>query len=96
MQATGQENFAVLVDAQAAVVDNYTTMSRIWLTKPIYEFLPYLYLLLGLISLLASLYLDFWYWPTVCLLVGVVCLIAGLVVLLRRRDFRRERPRQSQ
>ena len=38
-------------------------MARVWLPKPIYESLPYYYLVAGVISLGAALYLDFWYWP---------------------------------
>ena len=64
---------------------------RLWLTKPIYESLPYFYLLSGLDSLIASVYLDYWLWPVICLFAGVCGLIVGLVVFLRRRDFRRER-----
>jgi hypothetical protein len=61
---------------------------RLWLSKPFYELLPYLYLVSGLGLLLASLYLNYWYWPTVCLVSGIICLIIGLFVFLRRRDFR--------
>jgi len=61
---------------------------RIWLTKPIYETLPYFYVLGGLGLLIASMYLDYWFWPTICLIAGIGCLILGLVILLRRRDFR--------
>ena len=61
---------------------------RIWLSKPIYETLPYFYLLAGVICLVASLYLDYWYWPTLCLIGGAACLAVGLVIFLRRRDFR--------
>ena len=61
---------------------------RIWLSKQIYETLPFFYLFAGAVSLAASLYLDFWYWPTICLVVGFACLILGLVILLKRRDFR--------
>jgi hypothetical protein len=64
---------------------------RLWLTKPIYESLPYFYLLAGFACLIASVYLDYWLWPIICLLGGVCCLIVGLVIFLRRRDFRRER-----
>jgi len=63
---------------------------RIWLSKPIYETLPYFYLLAGVICLMASLYLDYWYWPTICLIGGVACLAVGLIIFLRRRDFRRD------
>jgi len=62
---------------------------RLWLSKPLYEAIPYLYLTAGLAALSASLYLDYWIWPTICLLVGFACIIGGLVIWLRRRDFRR-------
>ena len=59
-----------------------------WISKPIYESLPYFYLLVGAAFLGASLYLNHWHWPTICFAVGLVCLVAGLVVLLKRRDYR--------
>ncbi len=61
---------------------------EMWVSKPIYESLPYFYLLVGAVSLGASMYLSHWYWPTICFIVGLVCLVAGLVVLLKRRDYR--------
>jgi Flp pilus assembly protein TadB len=61
---------------------------RFWLSKPLYEAVPYLYLIAGLVALIASLYLDYWIWPTIGLVVGFACIIGGLVILLRRRDFR--------
>ncbi len=62
-----------------------------WLSKPLYESVPYLYLIAGLVALIASLYLDYWIWPTIGLVVGFACIIGGLVIWLRRRDFRRNR-----
>ncbi|MDJ0907684.1 MAG: hypothetical protein QNI99_00715 [Woeseiaceae bacterium] len=59
-----------------------------WISKPIYESLPYFYLILGAISLAASMYVRYDYWPTICFVTGVLCLVAGLVVLLKRRDAR--------
>jgi len=59
-----------------------------WVSKPRYESVPYFYLRLGGISLAGSLYVNHWYWPTICFVTGVVCLVAGLVVLLKRRDSR--------
>ena len=59
-----------------------------WVSKPIYESLPYVYLVLGAIALGFSLYLNYWYMPTICFVVGLFCLTAGLVVLLKRRDHR--------
>jgi len=59
-----------------------------WVSRPIYESLPYLYMLAGAASLAASMYINHWYWPTICFVTGVLCLVAGLVVLLKRRDYR--------
>jgi len=59
-----------------------------WVSKPIYESLPYFYLLVGLASLGLSMYLNYWYMPTICFVVGFASLVAGLVVLLKRRDSR--------
>ncbi len=59
-----------------------------WVSKPIYESLPYFYLLVGVLSLAASMYLNYGYWPSICFALGLLCLVAGLVVLLKRRDHR--------
>jgi len=66
-----------------------------WLSKPFYEALPYCYIAVGLIALFASLYVNYWYWPLICTVVGITSLIAGLVVWLRRRDYRRSRSRSN-
>ena len=65
---------------------------RLWLSKPIYEALPYFYLLVGVAALFASMYLNYWLWPVICLICGFTCLIAGLVIFLKRRDYRQNRP----
>ena len=62
-----------------------------WLSKPVYELLPYFYLVAGLAALAASIYLNYWHWPTICLAVGFGLLIIGMLVLLKRRDFRQNR-----
>ena len=59
-----------------------------WVSRPIYESLPYLYMLAGVASLAAALYINHGYWPTICFITGLICLVAGLVVLLKRRDYR--------
>lgn len=59
-----------------------------WVSKPIYESLPYFYLLVGALSLGASMYVNHWHWPTICFAVGLICLVAGMVVFLKRRDYR--------
>ena len=67
-----------------------------WLSKSIYESLPYFYLLVGAITLAASMYLTYWYWPSICFTIGLLSLVAGLVVLLKRRDYRSEDRRSGQ
>ncbi len=67
-----------------------------WVSKPIYESVPYFYLVVGGISLAASMYLNHWYWPTICFVVGLLCLVAGLVIWLKRRDHRDQDRRASQ
>ena len=64
-----------------------------WVSKPIYECLPYFSLDAGVISLMASMYLNHWHWPTICFVVGIGTLVGGLVVFLKRRDFRHQDPR---
>jgi hypothetical protein len=59
-----------------------------WLSKPVYEALPYYYGGLGVLALLARLYVDYWYWPWICTIVGVGSLAAGVLVWLKRRRSR--------
>jgi hypothetical protein len=61
-----------------------------WVSKPIYESLPYIYLTAGAVSLIASMYLNYWHWPTICFVVGIASLVGGLVLLLKRRDYRHD------
>lgn len=59
-----------------------------WVSKPVYEAVPYVYLVVGAALFGLSLYLDYWYLPSICLTLGVFCLVYGLVLWLRRRDYR--------
>jgi hypothetical protein len=59
-----------------------------WLARPVYEFLPYLYMLVGLALLAAAWFIEINTLPSVFLLVGILSLMAGLVLWLRRRDYR--------
>jgi hypothetical protein len=59
-----------------------------WLAKSLYESLPYYYLVVGLVCLAGTLYVNYWYWPLISTVLGIASLIAGLVVWLRRRDYR--------
>ncbi len=64
-----------------------------WLSKPVYESLPFYYIAVGVAALTASLYVNYWYWPVICTVVGIGSLIGGLVVWLKRRDYRASRSR---
>ena len=64
-----------------------------WVSKPIYQGLPYFYLAAGIISLLASMYLNHWYWTTICFVLGIATLVGGLELLLKRRDYRQQNSR---
>ena len=59
-----------------------------WLARPVYEFLPYLYMLVGVALLGAAWFIEMSTLPSVFMVVGVLSLMAGLVLWLRRRDYR--------
>ena len=59
-----------------------------WLPRPFYEFLPYLYMFVGLALLGAAWVVDIQTLPSVLMVVGALSLMAGLVLWLRRRDYR--------
>ena len=58
------------------------------LSKPVYESLPYAYLGLGAGALVASYYLRASGWSNLMIGIGLLALVAGLVLLLKRRDYR--------
>ena len=66
----------------------------VWLWRPLYESLPYYYIVIGLLGLALSFYLNTWYWPTICAVVGLASLVAGLVLWLKRRGYRQSRSRR--
>lgn len=64
-----------------------------WLPKPLYEGLPYYYIGFGLVALGTAFLVDDWRLPEICGAAGLVSLVAGLVIWLRRRDYRTSRSR---
>ncbi len=62
-----------------------------WLSKPLYEFLPYFYVLVGALLAGASRYLDDGNWRALCLALAFACIAAGVVVWWRRRVYRSSR-----
>lgn len=63
----------------------------IHLSKPLYEGLPYAYVLAGVLAIVCGYFLLHRFWANVAMVLGVACLVAGIVVLLRRRDARATR-----
>jgi len=59
-----------------------------WLARPVYESLPYLYASGGIGCLIASWFVTATFWSLLLLSLGTVALLAGLVVWLKRRDYR--------
>ncbi len=59
-----------------------------WISRPIYELLPYLYMLIGVSLLAAAWLVEAEIWPSVFLTVGALSLMGGLVLWLRRKDYR--------
>ena len=59
-----------------------------WITRPIYELLPYVYMVLGAGLLTAAWLVELRLWPSIFLAVGALSLMGGLVLWLRRRDYR--------
>lgn len=58
------------------------------LSRPVYEFLPWLYMLCGIAALVASYILPSGILSLIAGLVGLVGVLGGIVILLRRRDYR--------
>ena len=64
-----------------------------WLAKPVYESLPYYYMALGIAAGIGSFHIESWFWPEILAIAAVGSLIGGLVLWLKRRDYRRSRSR---
>jgi len=59
-----------------------------WISRPVYEFLPYLYMLVGAVLLTAAWMVQAQVWPSLFLALGALSLMGGLVLWLRRKDYR--------
>lgn len=64
---------------------------KIWLPKALYNLLPYFYLFSGIAALLATIYINAWFWvlPHYLLFAGA-CLHLGVLVYRRRHRHRRK------
>jgi hypothetical protein len=59
-----------------------------WIPRPLYEALPYLWVLAGVGLLAAPFLLDEFDWRGIALAGGVVCILVGCVFWMHRREFR--------
>ncbi len=58
------------------------------LSRPVYEGLPWLYMLCGVAALIGSYVLPSGVFSLITGLAGLVGVLGGAVILLRRRDYR--------
>jgi Flp pilus assembly protein TadB len=63
------------------------------LSKTVYEALPYTYMLLGVAALAASFIWRAEGWSDLVAGFGLIALVTGLVLVLRRRDYRIQKRR---
>lgn len=63
------------------------------LSRPIYEALPWVYLAGGVAALAAAWFMTARLWSNLLVLAGFAALVGGLVLLLRRRDYRDQQRR---
>ena len=59
-----------------------------WIARPVYELLPYLYMVVGAGMLAAAWFLTVETIPGVLLVIGSLSMLAGIVLWLRRKDYR--------
>ena len=63
------------------------------LSKPVYESLPYAYMGFGSGALAGSFYLRSSGWSNVMIVIGLLAVVGGLVLVLKRRDYRLQKRR---
>ncbi|MGH8198695.1 MAG: hypothetical protein ACRETI_11055 [Steroidobacteraceae bacterium] len=56
--------------------------------RPLYEALPYAYIIVGIAAVGAAYFWRVAEWSGVMALFGMVAIVGGLVLALRRRDYR--------
>jgi len=59
-----------------------------WIARPIYELLPYIYMALGAVLIGVAWFLQMEILPSILLGVGALSLLIGIVLFLRRKDYR--------
>jgi hypothetical protein len=59
-----------------------------WIARPIYELIPYVYMAVGAALIAAAWFLTVETVPGILAAVGSISLLAGIVLWLRRKDYR--------
>lgn len=59
-----------------------------WIARPIYELIPYVYMALGAVLIAAAWFLTAETVPGILAALGSISLLAGIVLWLRRKDYR--------
>ena len=57
-------------------------------SRPLYESLPYAYIVIGVAAGIASFAWRVADWSGILAIFGIVAIVGGLVLVLRRRDYR--------
>ena len=78
----------VLSETQQITRETGTLLSKkIWIPKLLYAALPYFYILSGIASLVATLYIGHWFWILPhYLLFAAACVHMGVMIYLRRNN----------
>ena len=61
-----------------------------WLPKPLYEAIPYFYIVAGLLFVAGASLMMYWRWDsTLFFIFSIICLVSGIFIFLQRRKFRK-------
>ena len=87
---------SLLVESEQSPAGVSEAPFKVWLPGPVYEAIPYFYILSGFCALFASLYIDgpyalmpYWF------LFTTLSIHAGIWILWQRQRYRRQRARQA-
>ena len=58
------------------------------ISRPLYELLPYAYMLIGVAAIVTSFFWRVPGWSDLMAGLGLISIVSGLVLVLRRRDYR--------